>query len=110
MYPKKAVELYMKYDKCASDVVHELGYPNRKTLSNWYKEYLKEIETGVAWDKFLKTDKYTQEQKQAAIVHYLEYGRNLPRPVSIGAMNWLQGLSKHVRAVYNTPKSRKKQP
>lgn len=35
----KAVELYIKYDLCAADTVRELGYPNRKMLVRWYKEY-----------------------------------------------------------------------
>ena len=29
---KKAVDLYIKYDKKASAVINELGYPNRHVL------------------------------------------------------------------------------
>jgi hypothetical protein len=43
----KAIELYIKYDRCAADVIRELGYPDRKTLRNRYKAYLEEQETGV---------------------------------------------------------------
>ena len=43
----KAIELYIKYDRCAADVIRKLGYPDRKTLRNWYKAYLEEQETGV---------------------------------------------------------------
>ena len=28
----KAIELYIKYDRCAADVARELGYPDRKSL------------------------------------------------------------------------------
>jgi len=31
----KAVELYIKYDKSAADVIRELGYPDRHTLRSW---------------------------------------------------------------------------
>ena len=43
MYSKeerqKAVDLYIKYGKRASATIRELGYPDRKTLAYWYKEY-----------------------------------------------------------------------
>ena len=35
----KAVKLYIKYDLCAADTIRELGYPSRKMLVRWYKEY-----------------------------------------------------------------------
>ena len=38
----KAVELYIKYDKSAADVIRELGYPDRHTLRSWYGKYLEE--------------------------------------------------------------------
>jgi putative transposase len=31
----KAIELYIKYDRCAADVTRELGYPDRKSLVSW---------------------------------------------------------------------------
>ena len=36
----KAIELYIKYDRSAAAVIHELGYPGRKLLPRWYAEYL----------------------------------------------------------------------
>jgi len=35
----KAVMLYIKYDLGAADTSQELGYPGRKTLLRWYREY-----------------------------------------------------------------------
>ena len=35
----KAVMLYIKYDFGAADAIRELGYPGRKTLLRWYREY-----------------------------------------------------------------------
>ena len=35
---KKAVELWLKYDKCATAVTNELGYPCTKMLKSWYTD------------------------------------------------------------------------
>ncbi|MDN5315856.1 MAG: hypothetical protein PWP10_4608 [Clostridiales bacterium] len=39
MYPRdkkiKAVELWLKYDKCEYDVIKELGYHSHKMLARW---------------------------------------------------------------------------
>ena len=82
MYSKeereKAIKLYIKYDKCAADVIHELGYPDRKTLTGWYNVYL---ETGMFWKHGSRRPKFTLEQKKAAVEYYLEHGRNLSRTV-----------------------------
>ena len=44
MYTKeqriKALKLYIKYGLKAAPVIHELGYPDRKSLPIWYKQYL----------------------------------------------------------------------
>ena len=77
----KAIELYIKYDKCAADVIHELGYPDRKSLRSWYKAYLEEQETGVVRDLDSAYTKYSPEQKKAAVEYYLEHGRNLSRTI-----------------------------
>ena len=72
----KAVELYIKYDKSAADVIRELGYPDRHTLRSWYGMYLKEQETGVIHDRYMRASKFTEEQKETAVRHYLDHGRN----------------------------------
>lgn len=79
----KAIELYIKYDKCAADVINELGYPNRGTLSVWYKAYLEELKTGVLWERRPRSPKYSYRQKKAAVEHYLEHGRNFSRTVRV---------------------------
>lgn len=79
----KAIELYIKYDKCIADVVHELGYPCRQLLPRWYKAYLQELETGVLWERYKRWPKYSPEQKKAAVEHFLEHGRNLSRTVRL---------------------------
>ena len=76
----RAVRLYIKYDFCPSDTVRELGYPNRKMLVRWYKEYL---ETGDLHNKYIKKPYYSVEQKMAAVNYYLEHGRNLSRTIRV---------------------------
>ncbi len=72
----KAVKFYIKYVLCAADTVRELGYPYRKMLARWYKEYK---ETGDLHKQFIRIPKYTPEQMKAAVDYYLEHGRNISR-------------------------------
>ena len=74
----KAVLLYIKYDFSAADVVYELGYPSRKMLVRWYKEYL---ESGNLHERYIKQTKYSLEQKKKAVNYYLEHGRSLSRTI-----------------------------
>ena len=41
----RAVDLYIRYERCAADVIHELGYPSRGMLPVWYRERLEEERT-----------------------------------------------------------------
>lgn len=75
----KAVKLYIKYDLSAADTIRELGYPNRKMIVRWYKEYR---ETGDLHEQYIKRPKYTYEQMKVAVDYYLEHGRNISRTVS----------------------------
>jgi Transposase. len=74
----KAVELYIKYDLSAADTVRELGYPGRKMLVLWYKEYQ---ETGRLHQQFIKNPEYNSDQMKIAVNYYLEHGRNITRTV-----------------------------
>jgi len=69
---QKAVELYLTYGKSAV-VIRELGYPDRKTLRMWCREHIGEQEAGVLHGN-IRTPKFTEEQKQEAVRHYLENG------------------------------------
>ncbi len=79
----EAVELYLKYGKSAAAVIRELGYPDRHTLRSWYGMYLKEQETGVIHDRYMRASKFTEEQKGTAVRHYLDHGRNYSRTVRL---------------------------
>ncbi len=75
----RAVDLYVKYERCAADVIHELSYPSKGALLSWYADRLEEERTGVPSGRGERYRRYTDEQKQAAVDHYLEYGRRLSR-------------------------------
>ena len=75
----RAVDLYIKYERCAADVIHELGYPSKVALLSWYADRLEEERTGVPSRRGERYRRYSDEQKQAAVDHYLEYGRRLSR-------------------------------
>ena len=69
---KRAVLLYIKYDRGAAATVRELGYPTTKTLKKWYREY-----SAVGEIRVSKTRKrkFTPEQERLAVDYYLEHGR-----------------------------------
>ena len=75
----RAVDLYIRYERCAADVIHELGYPSRGMLPVWYRERLEEERTGRQSTRGKRYRRYTDEQKQAAVDHYLRHGRRLKR-------------------------------
>ena len=75
----RAVDLYIKYECCAADVIRELGYPSRTILYVWYRERLEEERTGVLSKRGERRRRYSDEQKRTAVDHYLEYGRRLSR-------------------------------
>lgn len=74
----KAVELYIKYDLSAVDTVQELGYPGRKMLVRWYKEYQ---EKGGLHERYIKRPAYSSSQMKVSVNYYLEHGRNISRTV-----------------------------
>jgi len=67
----KAVTLYFKYESYAA-VINELGYPSRIALRNWVEDHRRD---GDVKKEIIRQPKYTEEQKQAAVAHYLEYGK-----------------------------------
>ena len=106
---KKAVNLYIKYDKSVAATIRELGYPDRKTLLVWYRQHLEEEKTGVKWQH--KMSHYTIEEKRRAVSYYFEHGQSLSRtvkklgyPSKQSLANWIKQLRpkasrKHKQAV-----------
>ena len=75
----RAVDLYIRYECCAADAIHELGYPSKEALRMWYRERLEEERTGVPSRRGERQRRYSEEQKRTAVDHYLECGRRLSR-------------------------------
>lgn len=72
---RRAVELYIRYDKSCAAVINELGYPSRGALLDWYKDYLEHGEIR----EVNRYRRYTNEQKRAAVEHYFKHGRCVAR-------------------------------
>jgi len=70
----RAVLLYIKYGKRTAAVIRELGYPSRKNLPRWYRAY---VQMGDLPRRSLPKPRYTPEQKEAAVSHYVEHRGSL---------------------------------
>lgn len=68
---KHAVELYIKYDKSCAAVINEIGYPCRVQLLAWHRAYVEHGVEGLDGSM----ERYSPEQKAAAVDHYFEHGR-----------------------------------
>lgn len=76
-----AVELYVRYECRAADVIRELGYPSREALRMWHRDWLEEQRTGVPSSRGERYARYTAEQKRAAADHYPTHGRRAGRTI-----------------------------
>lgn len=108
---RKAIETFIRFEHSVADTIAELGYPNRHTLYNWWKEYQ------LSGEEFLerkrRKPKYPDEKKRAAVDYYLEHGKSLTK--TIRAMgypsremlgNWVDVLAPGQRK-YRGPNPRK---
>lgn len=73
-----AIELYIKYDLQVNPVVKELGYPSRRILYKWYKEYL---ERGGYPQTHTKKSPYSYEKRKYAVEYYMEHGKSLANTI-----------------------------
>jgi len=76
----KAVQLLLQYDMSYATVIREFGYPARRTLVNWYEEYIK---NGGLHSDFIKKPKFSEEERQKAVNYYLEHGKCVSRTVKV---------------------------
>jgi len=70
----RAIALYIQYDRSSARAIRELGYPSRKALYGWCREYNR---LGDLHDTYPEKSRYSAKQKQAAVEYYLEHGRNI---------------------------------
>ena len=72
----KAVELYVQSGFSPKAVFNALGYPSKNSVKTWYREYLEEVDGGDRHDCYRRRERYTLEQKRAAVEYYIEHGKS----------------------------------
>lgn len=72
-----AIETFIRFDHSYADTIAELGYPNRHTLNNWWREYKETGEVPLA--KHIREPKYPEGMRRKAVEHYLSHGKRLSR-------------------------------
>jgi len=76
----RAVRLYIEYDLAVSLTIRELGYPSRRMLRAWYREF---IETGQLHRSLSRRHKYSEKQKKEAVEYYFAHGRRISKTVAV---------------------------
>lgn len=71
----RAVKLYIKLGKRTGATIRQLGYPTKNALKSWYREY--EHSRDLPAGYVLSRPKYSDEQKEVAVQHYLNHDRCL---------------------------------
>jgi putative transposase len=69
----RAVKLYIKLGKRTGATIRKLGYPTKNSLKSWHREYEQSCDLQVGYVR--SGQKYSDEQKQAAVQHFLDYDR-----------------------------------
>ena len=67
----RAVKLYIKLGGRLGATIRKLGYPTKNSLIGWYREYMREQDLQVGYSR--TSGKYSAEQKQIAVQHYLDH-------------------------------------
>jgi len=69
----RAVKLYIKLGKRLKATILQLGYPTKNSLISWYREYVEERDLCAGYSR--STQKFSAEQKQQAVQHFLGHDR-----------------------------------
>ena len=69
----RAVTLYIKLGKRTVATIRQLGYPTKNALKGWHRKYEQGHDLQVGYGRLWQ--KYSDEQKQAAVAHYLSHDR-----------------------------------
>ena len=69
----RAVKLYIKLGKRTGPTIRQLGYPTKNSLKGWCREYERNRDLQVGYAR--SREKYTAEQMQIAVQHYLDHDR-----------------------------------
>ena len=69
----RAVKLYLKLGKRTGATILQLGYPTKNALKIWHWEYEHSRDLQVGYVR--SRQKYSTEQMQAAVEHYVDHDR-----------------------------------
>ena len=69
-----------EYSLRAADVIRELGYPSREALRMCHRDWPDEQAAGEPSHRVERSARYTDDQKRAAVDHYLTHARRAGRP------------------------------
>ena len=69
----RAVKLYIKLGKRLGATISQLSYQTKNSLISWYREYEQGRDLQVGYTRSMS--KYSDEQRQVAVQHYLDYDR-----------------------------------
>lgn len=70
----KAIDLLIELNIQYTKTIVYLGYPERKTLGNWYKHYIK---FGYYKDAITKRIRFSEDEKKIILDYYYKIGRNI---------------------------------
>lgn len=101
----RAVKLYIKLGKRTRSTIRQLGYPTKNALKSWYREYEQGRDLRVGYVRCQRSrQKYSTEQKQAAVQHYLDHDRCIAStmkvlgyPCRATLTAWIEELCPEVR-------------
>jgi transposase-like protein len=68
----RAVKLYIKLGKRTGATIRQLGYPTKNSLKSWHEEYERRLDLPRGYVR--SKPKYSPDQKENAVEHYLEHG------------------------------------
>lgn len=69
----RAVELYIKLGKRVRATIRELGYPTKKSLKGWHREFERRQDLRIR--SVSRPPKFSDAQKRMALEHYVGQGR-----------------------------------
>ena len=98
----RAVKLYIKLGGRLGATIRKLVYPTKNSLISWYREYERKQDLQVSYSR--TSGRYSEEQKQFAVQHYLEHDqciastlRALGYPCRDLLTNWIDELHPQLR-------------
>ena len=77
----RAVELYIKFGKRMRATIRQLGYPTKNAFKGWHREFERQLELAQGYAP--RKPKYSQDQKEAAVRHYLDHGRCIAHTMKV---------------------------